>query len=93
MSRVCEICGKGQIVGNHVTTRGRAKRLKGVGTKVTGITCRTFKPNLQNVKVTLPNGGTKVLRVCTQCLRCDAVVKRIAHKPFQFKSAAPAKTE
>ena len=89
MSRVCEICGKGKLIGNHVTTRGRAKHLKGVGTKVTGITRRDFKPNLQNVRVTLPNGGNKVMRVCTQCMRCDAVVKRIARKPFQFK-AAPA---
>ncbi len=88
MSRVCEVCGKGQIVGNHVTTRGRAKHLKGVGTKVTGINRRTFKPNLQNVRVTLPNGASKVMRVCTQCLRCDAVTKRIAQKPFQFKSLA-----
>ena len=71
MSRVCEICHKGPIFGNHVTTRGRAKRLKGVGTKVTGIARRTFKPNLQRVRVTLPNGGTKVMRVCTQCLRCE----------------------
>ena len=93
MSRVCEICGKGQIVGNHVTTRGRAKRLKGVGTKVTGITRRAFKPNLQRIRVTTENGTSKTIRVCAQCLRCDAVVKRIAHKPFQFKSAAPAKTE
>lgn len=88
MSRVCEICGKGQIVGNHITTRGRAKHLKGVGTKVTGITRRTFKPNLQNVRVTLPNGSSKVMRVCTQCLRCDAVAKRIAIKPFQFKTVS-----
>lgn len=84
MSRVCEICGKGKIVGNHITTRGRAKRLKGVGTKVTGITARAFKPNLQNVRVTTPNGGSKTMRVCTQCLRCDAVVKRIAQKPFRM---------
>ena len=43
-------------------------------------------PNLQNVRVTLPNGATKTMRVCTQCLRCDAVVRKIAHKPFEFKS-------
>ena len=84
MSRVCEICGKGKIVGNHITTRGRAKRLKGVGTKVTGITSRDFKPNLQRVRVTTPNGGTKTMRVCTHCLRCDAVVKRVAQKPFRM---------
>ncbi len=38
MARVCEICGKGTQVGNSVETRGKAKYLGGVGTKVTGIT-------------------------------------------------------
>ncbi|MBR0226098.1 MAG: 50S ribosomal protein L28 [Thermoguttaceae bacterium] len=86
MSCVCEICGKGQLIGNRVETRGRAKHLKGVGTKVTGITRRSFKPNLQRVRVTLENGSTKTMRVCTQCLRCDAVTRRIVHKPFEFKN-------
>lgn len=85
MSCVCEICGKGQLIGNRVETRGRAKHLKGVGTKVTGITRRAFKPNLQKVRVTLDNGSTKTMRVCTQCLRCDAVTRKIVHKPFEFK--------
>ena len=56
MSRICEICGKGRQIGNQMTTRGRAKRLKGVGTKVTGITRREFRPNLQNVRITTENG-------------------------------------
>ncbi len=84
MSRVCEICGKGQIVGNHVTTRGRAKRLKGVGTKVTGIARRLFQPNLQSVRVTTPEGSTKTIRVCTQCIRCGAIVKKVYAKPFHL---------
>lgn len=84
MSRVCEICGKGQIVGNHVTTRGRAKYLKGVGTKVTGISRRLFQPNLQNVRITTENGSAKTVRVCTQCIRCGAVTKRVHSKPFKM---------
>ena len=39
-----------------VTTRGKAKYLGGVGTKVTGISRRKFKPNLQRVHVTTANG-------------------------------------
>lgn len=84
MSRVCEICGKGQIVGNHVTTRGRAKYLKGVGTKCTGIATRMFKPNLQNVRITTAGGNAKTIRVCTQCLRSGAVTKKIVAKPFNL---------
>ena len=82
MSRICEICGKGRQIGNQMTTRGRAKRLKGVGTKVTGITRREFRPNIQTVHVTTENGTNKTMRVCAQCLRCGAVVKRVHAKPF-----------
>ncbi len=58
MARVCEICKKRSQMGNSVETRGKAKYLGGVGTKITGITRRQFKPNLQRVKVTTENGST-----------------------------------
>ena len=85
MSRVCEVCGKGRSVGNSITTRGKAKYLGGVGTKVTGITRRAFLPNLQSVRVTTANGTHKTLRVCAQCIRCGAVVKQIKNAPFKMK--------
>jgi len=74
-------------VGNRVTTRGKAKYLGGVGTKVTGITRRQFKPNLQRVHVTV--GGTnKSVLVCTQCIRNGAVTKRVAAAPFRLPASA-----
>ena len=39
-----------------MTHRGKAKYLGGVGTKVTGISRRQFRPNLQTVHVTTANG-------------------------------------
>jgi len=84
MARVCEVCGKGPQVGNRVQTRGKAKYLGGVGTKITGITRRQFKPNLQKVHVTTPQGTNKTMRVCTQCLRSGAVTKRVKARPFQL---------
>jgi large subunit ribosomal protein L28 len=69
-------------IGNQMTTRGRAKRLKGVGTKVTGVTRREFRPNLQSVRITTENGTNKTVRVCAQCLRCGSVTKRVRAKPF-----------
>ncbi|MDR2642933.1 MAG: 50S ribosomal protein L28 [Planctomycetaceae bacterium] len=84
MSRVCEICGKGRIIGNSVETRGKAKYLGGVGTKITGITRRQFLPNLQNVKTTLPSGETKTVRVCVQCIRSGAVRKQVKNTPFRL---------
>ena len=50
MARQCEVCGKGPQVGNQVTIRGKKKYLGGVGTKITGLTRRKVKPNLQKVR-------------------------------------------
>ena len=86
MARVCNICGKGPRVGNQVTLRGKAKYLGGVGTKVTGITRRTFKPNLQNVRIT-QNGTNKTVLACTQCIRSGAVTKLVKAKPFRLPNA------
>jgi large subunit ribosomal protein L28 len=84
MSRVCEICGKGRTIGNSVETRGKAKYLGGVGTKVTGITRRQFLPNLQSVKASLPSGETKTVKVCVQCIRSGAVRKQVKNTPFRL---------
>ena len=46
MGRQCEVSGKKTSFGNHKTERGKAKYLGGVGKKTTGISRRTFKPNL-----------------------------------------------
>lgn len=84
MARVCETCGKRSQMGNSVETRGKAKYLGGVGTKITGITRRQFKPNLQRVKITTENGTTKTVRVCTQCIRSGAVRKVVRQLPFKL---------
>jgi large subunit ribosomal protein L28 len=93
MAHECEVCGKRAAVGNQVTTRGKAKYLGGVGTKITGISRRQFRPNLQKVRVTTPNGTHKTMRVCVQCIRSGAVVKTIRNAPFKLPpgEAASAK--
>ncbi|MEY4177411.1 MAG: ribosomal protein [Planctomycetota bacterium] len=93
MARACEVCGKTASMGNQIETRGKAKYLGGVGTKVTGISRRQFKPNLQNIRAALPNGATKVLLVCTSCIRSGFVRKAVKHKPFKLDPAAKAKGE
>jgi large subunit ribosomal protein L28 len=84
MARECEVCGKSSQMGNSVETRGKAKYLGGVGTKVTGITRRQFRPNLQRVKVVTDNGTHKTVRVCAQCIRSGAVRKVVRRKPFKL---------
>ncbi len=84
MARECSVCGKGPQMGNSVETRGKAKYLGGVGTKITGITRRQFKPNLQRVRITTENGSTKTVRVCTSCLRSGAVTRLVRRRPFNL---------
>lgn len=91
MARVCEICGKKPVMGNAVQTRGKAKYLGGVGTKVTGITRRQFRPNLQRVRIATANGTHKRVRVCTQCLRSGAVTKPVRVAPFKAVKTAENK--
>ena len=93
MGQACEVCGKGPQVGNKVTTRGRAKYLGGVGTKVTGISRRKFKPNLRTVRISTPNGTHTTIRICAQCQRSGAVTKLIRVSPFRVPTAEKAKTQ
>ena len=83
MAKVCEVCGKGPIVGNAVELRGKAKYLGGVGRKVTGITKRTFKPNLQRIKIVI-DGKVQTVRVCVKAIRGGLVQRPIKRKPFQM---------
>ena len=84
MARVCEVCGKRAQKGNSVETRGKAKYLGGVGTKITGITRRQFRPNLQRVRVQGPDGKTRSMKVCTQCIRSGAIRKAVKQRPFKL---------
>ncbi len=90
MARQCEVCGKGPQMGNSVTTRGKKKYLGGVGTKITGITRRQFKPNLQRVHISTKNGTRKTILACTQCIRSGGVTKVIRNAPFKVP-VQPAK--
>jgi large subunit ribosomal protein L28 len=84
MAWKCETCGKQPSRGNKIETRGKAKYLGGVGTKITGITGREFRPNLQRVRVTLPNGTHTSMRVCTQCIRSGVIRKTQKQAPFKL---------
>lgn len=76
MSAKCQICGKTSSSGRSIQRRGKAKYLGGVGRKITGITKRRFNVNIQRLRVELPNGTRKRVRICAQCLRSGKVVKR-----------------
>jgi large subunit ribosomal protein L28 len=83
MGMQCGICGKKPILGNQYARRGKAKYLGGVGRKVTGISRRKFKPNLQNIRVQI-SGTVKQMRVCVQCIRSGRVQRPQRRKLFQM---------
>jgi len=61
MARVCEICGKGPQFGHRIS-------------HAHNVTNRRWNVNLQRVRAQV-TGGTKRIRVCTECLRSGKVRK------------------
>lgn len=74
MSRVCHFTGKRTRAGRSIARRGRAKYLGGVGRKTTGITKRTFKPNIQRVRAII-DGTVCRIKVSAKAIRMGLVVK------------------
>jgi len=65
MARVCEICGKKTIFGHNVS-------------HAHNVTNRKWVPNLQRVRVAVPGGGSRRVRLCTRCLRSNKVQKTVS---------------
>ena len=91
MGRECEVSGKKTSFGNHITRRGKAKYLGGVGKKTTGVSRRTFKPNLQWIHVWLPNGQTRYVRVATSVIRTGQLTLEVDGKMKTFPLIKAAK--
>src|SRR5687767_184589 len=75
MARVCAITGKRPVKGSRINRKGQSKKSGGIGTHVTSITPRKFRPNLQRIKVKLPNGGTKRMLVSVKAIKAGLVQK------------------
>ena len=74
MSRKCEFTGKRTHTGNSISGRGKAKRHGGVGKKVTGISRRKFKPNVQKVR-TVIDGRVCRVKASAKAIRQGLIVK------------------
>jgi large subunit ribosomal protein L28 len=75
MPRVCHFTGKKTRMGRSMTTRGKAKYLGGVGTKVTGVSKRKFRPNLQKVRAVVDG------KVCRVYASAKAIKNGMVVKP------------
>ncbi len=61
MSRICEICGKKPLTGNHVSHAHNVNK-------------RRFNPNLQTVRA-VSGKRVKKMVVCTSCIKSGRVIK------------------
>ena len=64
MARVCEVCGKTTIFGRNIS-------------HAHNVSNRTFLPNLQRVRVQIPGGNSKRVRLCTRCIRTGRIAKAV----------------
>lgn len=70
MSRTCPVTGKKTRSGRSYTLRGIAKKKKGIGLKITGITNRKFRPNMKTKRLWIPEEKRFVtLKLTTSALR------------------------
>ncbi len=84
MPRVCYFTGKKTSFGKQRTYRGQKISKGGFGLKTTGITSRTFKPNIQTVNAVITNDdGTKTVKrvkASAKAIRIGLVVKPLKRK-------------
>ncbi len=74
MSRICHFTGKRTVSGRSISRRGKAKKHGGVGKKVTGISKRKFKPNIQKVRA-IVDGKVCRIKVSAKAIRMGLVIK------------------
>ncbi|MFP3206042.1 MAG: 50S ribosomal protein L28 [Hydrogenobaculum sp.] len=60
----CFVCNKKAVYGKSVTFSAERNS-------------RVFKPNLQSVKIRMPDGSAKRVMVCTKCLKAGKVLKAV----------------
>jgi large subunit ribosomal protein L28 len=75
MARECAVTGKKTITGRRIVRKGLSKKKGGIGLHVTSATKRTFKPNLQRVRVRDENGTVKRVWVSAKAIRSGKVNK------------------
>lgn len=75
MSRICSVTGKRPVSGRRIHRKGQSKKSGGIGTHVTKAVKRTFRPNLQRVRVKLPSGQVKRMWVSVKAMKAGLVEK------------------
>jgi len=75
MARVCSITGKRPVKGRKIIHKGQSKKSGGIGLQLVKQTKRTFKPNLQRIRVRTESGEVKRQWVSVKALKAGLVEK------------------
>lgn len=75
MSRICSVTGKRRVSGSRIHRKGLTKKSGGIGTHISKVVKRTFKPNVQRVRVRMPGGQVKRVWVSAKALKAGLVTK------------------
>lgn len=89
MPAMCAFTGKKTSRGMKRAWRGQAVSKGGFGLKPTGITRRTFKPNLQKIDAVV-DGVHRRVRASTKAIKQGLVVKPLKRK-YGYTRAQKAK--
>jgi large subunit ribosomal protein L28 len=80
----CHYTGKKTTFGNKKAHRGQKIKLGGFGLQTSGVTRRTFKPNLHKVNAVITdengNSQTKKVYASTRAIKAGLVVKPLKRK-------------
>lgn len=77
MSRICSVTGKRPTVGSRIHRKGQSKKSGGIGMHITKRSKRTFKPNVQRIRVKLPSGEVKRMWVSVKAIKAGLVEKAV----------------
>lgn len=75
MSRICTVTGKRPVRGRRIIHKGLSKKSGGIGLQLVKTSKRTFRPNLQRIRVKLPSGQVKRMWVCAKAIKAGKVQK------------------
>jgi large subunit ribosomal protein L28 len=75
MSRICSITGKRPKVGGRIIHKGVSKKAGGIGLQLVKNNKRTFRPNLQRIRVKLPSGQIKRQWVSVKAIKAGKIQK------------------
>jgi len=75
MSRICVVTGKRPVAGRKIIHKGQSKKSGGIGLQLVKQTNRTFKPNVQRVRIVTETGAVKRQWVSVKAIKAGLVTK------------------